>query len=56
MKSNSSLSSGGDSRIDEKSDIQKYLKTFDINDLELISKARIGSNKKNLDGGPVIYG
>lgn len=27
-----------------------------MNDLELISKSRIGSNKKKFDGGPVIYG
>jgi len=45
-----------DSKSDQKSEIQKYLSSFNMNDLELISKSRVGSNKKNFENGPVIYG
>jgi hypothetical protein len=45
QKNNSSISSIGNStKPDDKSEVMKYLNTFNMNDLELISKAQIGRN------------
>ena len=43
QKNNSSISNSA--KPDEKSEVMKYLNTFNMNDLELISKSQIGRNK-----------
>lgn len=38
-------------------DVNKYLKMISVNDLEMISKGRVGNNSKKMDTkDPVIYG